>query len=124
MCEHIFKNHSHYILLKTTYKAKRCSTYLFCFPLREKKITPNTACSQNYCCLSIFSCCVNLLTHHPMLRGVKVLFGPKDIAKNVLNYLIRSPFKVTKGKKNMSFTGFPYLKHVGSCFVERTIMIR
>jgi hypothetical protein len=65
--------------------------------------------------LSIFSCCVNLLTHHPMLRGVKVPFGLKDIAKKVLNYLIRSPFKVTKGKKKMSFTVFPYLKHVGSC---------
>lgn len=34
-----------------------------------------------------------------MLRGVKVPFGPKDIAKNVLNYLVRSPFKVTKGGK-------------------------
>lgn len=100
LCEHIFKNHSHYILLKTTYKAKRCSTYLLCFPLKEKNtkysMSPKLLMSFFF---DFFSCCVNFLAHHPMLRGVKMPFGPKDIAKNVLNYLIRSPLKVTKGEK-------------------------
>jgi hypothetical protein len=87
LCKHIFKNHSHYI-------------FFFFFK--------NTACPQNYCWASFLSFFLAVSIFSPTIQCLG------EWRCHALNYLIRSPFKVTKGKK-MSFKGSPYLKSVGSC---------